>query len=140
MLTYNVVAGTDLDESGGGLYAEGRSMTLTWVWVVQNSACHGGGMMVSDISSTNVSVTHGSFSENTARCGNGGGFNNAGPAVVSMNDVEMSFNQALSGAGYYDSPGTTLTMNNVEICTNSIDPGGTRAAEMEIFGMPTSLR
>lgn len=94
-------------------------------------------MMVSNTTSTNITITHSAFGTNGARCGNGGGFYNTGPAVVSMSDNEFLYNHAMSGAAYYDSADTILTMENTEICTNNIDAGGSGAAGMELFGDAT---
>jgi hypothetical protein len=137
MLTYNDVAGNDLDESGGGLYISDRPLTFSWVWVVQNTACHGGGVMISNTVSTTVSISNSAIDDNTARCGNGGGIFMLGQVSINMNHIEISRNHARNGAGYHDAGNVTLTMNDGEICTNIIDGGAMGPAGMEIYGDAT---
>jgi hypothetical protein len=130
----NVVAGTLVGDSGGGIFVQNTHVSITNSTVTNNSACHGGGISVDDSSLNDLHLTNGQLSQNIARCGNGGGLHITDLTNVYLDHWDFGYNDAKQGAGYYDSPGTVLEGGPTLFYENTIIAAGTGAAAMEIFG------
>jgi len=115
--------------SGGGLFFHDGNLSVTNTVFRENSASEsngaGGGLFNS--SSTNTSLVQVEFSGNTAG-DNGGGIHSQG--VISLENVTLSGNTALTGAGMLSTGGlgVTTTILNSTITGNMIssgtEPGG----------------
>jgi Chlamydia polymorphic membrane protein (Chlamydia_PMP) repeat len=114
------------DNTGGGIYNDHATLTLSHCMVSANSASFGGGLF-NDGSSTSATLTvsNCTFSGNSA--GGGGGIYNdsfAGSATLTLNNSTFSSNSASSNAGggivnSGDYGSATLTVNGSTFSSNS---------------------
>ncbi|MBI4756151.1 MAG: tandem-95 repeat protein, partial [Betaproteobacteria bacterium] len=107
-------------DTGGGLYSEGATLTLTDSSVSGNSGKWGGGLYVGGGTVTLERVT---FSGNSASS-DGGGFYHAGAgALLTARNLTVSGNSAAgAGGGIYSARDMDLT--NVTIAFNTAASGG----------------
>ncbi len=137
-ITDNHITGSDGADIGGGLYIYNTNLSTSSTIIDHNSACHGGGVAISDSApGATSSFSSSDVNYNTAICGNGGGIYTLGAADVDFITSNLYENHGKNGAGYYDSSNTILTMNDALVDGGIIDTGGLGAGGMEIFGSAT---
>lgn len=108
---------------GGGISSEGRYVTVTQTAVYNNHASgFGGGILHNVLAGSNAfTITNSTISGNSTS-GSGGGVRNAGIANTSLNDVTLSNNSSIVGAGQSVSvDGGTLTAQNSIINGSNLD-------------------
>ena len=132
----NQVAGILATDAGGGLFIDDTNLVIGGgSSFYGNTACHGGAIRINNSGSSVTSNINSSIIHyNAASCGNGGGIYTTGTVNLTLSSLNIIYNHSLAGAGYYDSTGTSLTMSHVGFEHNYIDPSGTGAGAMEIFG------
>lgn len=135
----NHSTGVAIGDYGGGIYIDDTDLTITGESLVYgNSACHGGGVYITNsVSGIYSNIYNSIISTNTADCGNGGGIYVNGTAEIDIDLSDLRYNEAEQGAGYYDSPDTTLTMSDSRVFNNTIVNLGIGPAGMEIVGQAT---
>ncbi|MGA9397906.1 MAG: right-handed parallel beta-helix repeat-containing protein [Anaerolineaceae bacterium] len=137
-ITSNYVGGIQTADSGGGISVTDADLSIIGgTQIDDNSACHGGGIIVLNSSAKLVDIDSSVISGNTARCELGGGILIASFATVTIDLTTISSNHALRGGGYAQSSNTSSTLTGLTITGNIIDTGGTGAAGMEIYGTAT---
>ena len=120
----NANGGTDSDASGGGMFNEFSSPTLTDVNFTGNSAVNYGGGMLNDTSSP--ALTNVTFHNNVAGASGGGIFNAHGNARLT--NITFSANSAHSGGGMYNYESDSI-LTNATFSGNSADWGGAMYSE-----------
>ncbi len=106
--------------SGGGLYNDGGTTTLTNVTLSGNTAgTNGGGLLSQGGTTTLNNVT---VSGNTAGTNGGGLFSQGG--TITLTDVTVSGNSSGADGGGLSSRGGTTTLTNVTISGNSASESG----------------
>jgi hypothetical protein len=102
--------------SGGGMYLNDASPTLSNVDFISNSAEYGGGMC--NFNNSNPTLTDVTFSYNSSDASGGGMFNN-GSSSPTLTNVDFISNSALSGGGMANSNGSNPTLTDVIFSNNS---------------------
>jgi CSLREA domain-containing protein len=124
-LTINntTISGNSADLSGGGIYNLDGHLVLNGVTLSGNSSTdeggglsHGGGT---------VDITNSTFSGNTATNRGGGIYNGANPNTMTLLNVTMSGDYALTGAAiFHDASGGTINLKNTIIAADGPDCSG----------------
>lgn len=134
-VTDNTVEGIAATDTGGGVFVSGADMSIMGnTQIDDNSACHGGGIMVNNGSIHTVNIIETEITENTARCDIGGGILIASQATVDISQTFIHRNHAVRGAGYAQSSSTTSIISDTVVDSNVIDSDGTGPAGLEIYG------
>ncbi len=134
----NYVAGVIAGDAGGGIFVSDADLTIQGgTQIEDNSACHGGGIMVNNSVHFNVYIESSDIIGNRARCEMGGGILFANNVTGDINQTTVSGNHAKRGAGYIQSSTTTAIINGMNVYGNVIDAGGTGVAGMELNGEAT---
>ena len=114
-------------ENGGALYVDsGASATLNNVNLHDNSAGLSGGGIYN---LGTLTVNNSTFTHNSAATGDGGGIRNAG--LLTVTQGTLSGNTAATGGGGISSSGATakVTLSNVDLTSNSALSGNGGAIE-----------
>jgi hypothetical protein len=108
--------------SGGGMYNESSSPTITNVTFSNNKVTsNGGGMYNTEFSSP--TITNSIFTNNNATS-NGGGIYNFGACSPTIMNVTFSNNNADGGGGMYNSSSCLPMITNSTFMNNNADDGG----------------
>ncbi|MFZ5809752.1 MAG: beta strand repeat-containing protein [Chloroflexota bacterium] len=105
---------------GGGMFGNG-SPALTYITFSGNSAANGGGMVI--FNSSNLTLTHVTFRNNSASSEGGGLYNFMSSNSV-LTNVVFSGNSAPSGGGISNALFSSLTLTNVTFNGNSASSQG----------------
>jgi LPXTG-site transpeptidase (sortase) family protein len=115
VITAGLATGSDPYNSGGGIYNNSGSPTLTNITFSGNAAYSGGGMI--NNWGSNPTLTAVTFSGNAALFG--GGMANYNSSSPSLTSVTFSSNSATDRAGgMYNSSGSSPTLTNVTFSNN----------------------
>jgi uncharacterized repeat protein (TIGR02543 family) len=108
--------GDSFAATGGGMYNENSSPTITNVTFSGNTAINGGG--ICNVVGSNPTITNATFSGNTATDNGGGMYNNSGCSPV-LTNVTFSGNSASIGGGVYNHWYSGPTIRNSILWDNS---------------------
>lgn len=137
-VTDNHANGINAADSGGGIFASGSDLSIKGdSRIDDNSACHGGGIMVNNGTTHTVDIAATDVFGNYALCELGGGILLANNATAAISLTNIYGNHARRGAGYVQSSTTTATISGTNVYNNVIDSGGTGVAGMELNGDAT---
>ncbi len=108
---------------GGGVYITGGTITLTGTISCNTAAENGGGICFASTASTDLELTAGTISKNTANSttkGGGGIYAGSSTAALILSGVTLSGNTAANkGAGVYVSTGTFKMGGTAVVNTNN---------------------
>jgi hypothetical protein len=118
--------------SGGGIYNDHATLTVSKCTLSGNSNDYGGGIYNDgDYGSATLTINNSTVSGNSASSGGGGIYNigRFGSVTLTINNSTLSGNLASSGGGIYNYGGgslssATLTINNSTLNGNSASSGG----------------
>jgi hypothetical protein len=117
----NANGGSFPNRTGGGMFNDSSSPTLTNVTISGNQANHGGGMFNHYFSSP--TLTNVTIAGNQAIQGGGGMYNVDSSSPV-LTNVTISGNRATSGGGMFNHYFSSPTLTNVTISGNRATSGG----------------